>query len=357
MVRSTGRRRDSQVVLVADSPAEGWISMDLYAEEVARALSAQGATEFEVLRPPVRRVSGALRRKLQRFIDRYVLLPRSVRESDSRLVHILDHAYAHLVRDARPRPVVITCHDLTPFTESHYTSPGWLLFRFVAAPQIRRADRVIAISEATRSELIRRLAVDPERITVAYHGVDPAFFEVRWSGPQSPITILHVGANVDYKRPWLVVNAAIELARRGHPVQFWKAGGTLAKDSAAQLTQAGITVKVVGRVASRELASLYAQASFLVFPSSSEGFGRPVAEAMAVGLPVVASGIAVLRETTGGNAIHVESADGAAYADAIEAAAGDHLLMARLSERGRTYAERYTWEEHARRLRQVYSDL
>jgi glycosyltransferase involved in cell wall biosynthesis len=331
--------------------------MDLYAAEVADSLTAADTVRFEVLRPTTQPSAGLLRRKVQKFVDRYVLLPKALRRSEANLVHILDQGYAHLVGAVKPRKVIVTCHDLTPLTSPHYLSPGWLLFRFLAAPQIRNADRLVAVSDATRDELIHRLAIDPERITVAYYGLDEVFFNALWEGPGSAIRLLHVGADVPYKRVWLLVDAALELARRGHSIELWKVGGPLGRGDVARLEQATVSVRQFGTIPHRELPGVYAQASLLVFPSSSEGFGRPVAEAMAVGLPVVASGIGVLREITGGNAIHVQAGDAPAYADAIEAAASDLPRLRHLSEQGREFATRYRWDEHARRLSRLYSEL
>jgi alpha-1,3-rhamnosyl/mannosyltransferase len=105
------------------------------------------------------------------------------------------------------------------------------------------------------------------------------------------------------------------------------------------------------------LPQIYADASLLLFPSAYEGFGRPVVEAMAVGLPVVASAIDTLVEVTGGNAIHLSDTTPEAFAEVIESFSQDPSRMRDLSERERAWASRYRWELHCQALREVYRDL
>ena len=331
--------------------------MDLYARDVRRSLERYyPQSDVAVLQPdgPVPR--GKFRRRIRILLDRYVVLPRSVRDSRRSVVHILDQTYAHLTRAARPARVVITCHDCIPL-EKPRLSIGWFLFRLVAVHQLRRADRVIAISQATKNELVRGLGVDSERVRVAPYGLDPCFLEARWQGPRPTLRILHVGTNADYKRMPLVVKTAVRLASRRQQVELWKVGESLGADVQKALDGVGGLLRNFGRVPHEQLPAILADASVLLFPSATEGFGRPVAEALAVGLPVVASDVESLRETTGGNAVHVGGADPEAFARAIESLIDTPERADLLSHRGRTWARKYRWDTHAATLRDVYAEL
>jgi glycosyltransferase involved in cell wall biosynthesis len=345
-----------RVLLVADSPSERWTSMDLYAKEVSVNLKdSYRDGSLAMLQPPGPPSRHGVVRSLRVLLDRYLVLPFAVRRSESEVVHVLDQTYAHLIRQARPAKVAITCHDLTPLELPRF-SIGWLLYR-QAVQGIRSADRVIAISEATRRRLIDHLGIAPDKVTVAPYGLDPAFFDAQWSGPGTGLRILHVGSNADYKRVWLVTETAARLAAKHPGVELWKVGDSLGRRANARLAQLGVEVRDFGRVPNLQLPQIYADASLLLFPSAYEGFGRPVAEAMAAGLPVVASAIDTLVEVTGGNAIHISETSPEAFADVIEGFLQDPSQMQDLSERGRAWASRYRWEPHCQALREVYRDL
>jgi alpha-1,3-rhamnosyl/mannosyltransferase len=125
----------------------------------------------------------------------------------------------------------------------------------------------------------------------------------------------------------------------------------------ARLERQGVQVRDFGRVPNLRLPQIYAQASVLLFPSAYEGFGRPVAEAMATGLPVIASSIDTLIEVTGGNAIHLAEPNPEAFAEIIEKLLSQPDQMRELSERGRAWAARFRWEPHCQAIREVYGDL
>jgi glycosyltransferase involved in cell wall biosynthesis len=289
------------------------------------------------------------------IVDRYLLLPLAVRRSNAEVIHVLDQSYAHMIGQARSAKVAITCHDLTPLELPRF-SIGWILYR-QAVRGIRSADRVIAISETTRRRLINHLGIDPDKVTVAPHGIDPALFDAQWKGPGTGLRILHVGSNADYKRVGLVTEIAARLAAKHPSVELWKVGESLSRRTKARLAQQGVVVRDFGRVPDLRLHQIYADASLLLFPSAYEGFGRPVAEAMAVGLPVVASAIDTLVEASGGNAVHISETSPEAFAYAIESLLQDPVRMHELSHRGRLWASRYRWEQHCQALREVYREL
>jgi glycosyltransferase involved in cell wall biosynthesis len=345
-----------RVMLVADSPSERWTSMDLYAKEVSVNLkSSYRSGNLSMMQPPGPPSRHALVRSLRVLVDRYLLLPLTIRRSHPDVVHILDQTYAHLIRGGRPSRVVITCHDLTPLELPRF-SIGWLIYR-QAVQRIRDADRVIAISEATRRRLIDRLDIAPEKITVAPYGLDPKFFDAQWTGPDAGVRILHVGSNADYKRVWLVTETAARLAAHRPGVELWKVGDSMGRRANARLERQGVQVRDFGRVPNLRLPQIYAQASVLLFPSAYEGFGRPVAEAMATGLPVIASSIDTLIEVTGGNAIHLAEPNPEAFAQIIDNLLGEPDQMRELSARGRAWASRFRWEPHCQAIREVYEDL
>jgi glycosyltransferase involved in cell wall biosynthesis len=203
---------------------------------------------------------------------------------------------------------------------------------------VRRADHVIAVSEATKRDIADLYGIAPEKVTVTPHGVDPAF--APGSG-ESGGFVLFVGAVQARKDPLAAADAA---AAVGLP--FVVVGPEKEPALAQELRARGADVR--GWVEKEELARLYREAAALILPSRFEGFGMPVLEAMASGTPVVLSDDAALAEVAGDAGVYAGDGD---FAAALRRALDDR---ARWSAAGLERAQGFSWEESARRTAEVY---
>jgi glycosyltransferase involved in cell wall biosynthesis len=249
-------------------------------------------------------------------------------------------------------PSVVTIHDLTPITMPETKSArGRLDFRTIRR-SARRADRLIAVSRWTGSELERVLGVNPAGVTVVPNGVDDQFspgdrgaarasVRARWS-VEGPI-VLAVGTLEPRKGLDVVFGAA---RAAGESWQLVLAGAL--GDHGAAIAAAADTVprcRRLGAVTDSELVDLYRAADVVVAPSLVEGFGIVPLEAMACGTPaVIASGSGALEEISGPAALVVPDRDPAAWQTAIAAARGQHQ---ELSRAGIALAGQYRWASAA----------
>lgn len=264
-------------------------------------------------------------------------VPRLLRRVRPRVAH-----FVHSLPLGVPCPAVLTVQDLS------FERDGSLMgrkdravFRAVVPRSVRRAARVLAISERTKRDLVELYGVPEQKVVVTPLGVDPAFRP----GPDGRSTyLLFVGAIQARKDP---LSAAAAASSLGLPLVA--VGPEKDRALAAELRRAGVEVR--GYVPKDELARLYRGAAALVLPSRYEGFGLPVVEAMASGTPVVAAPDEALREVAG---------DAAVFAFPEELAAGVEQALAdraRLVAAGLERARRFRWEETARRTLDVYREL
>jgi glycosyltransferase involved in cell wall biosynthesis len=264
-------------------------------------------------------------------------VPRLLRRLQPRAAH-----FVHSLPLRVPCPAVLTVQDLSFEREpSLMGRRDRAVFRAVVPRSVRRAARVLAISERTKRDLVELYGVPEEKIVVTPLGVDPAF---RPGSDGRGTFLLFVGAIQERKDPLAAAAAASSL---GLPLVA--VGPEKDRALAEQLRVAGVDVR--GYVPKQELARLYRDAAVLVLPSRYEGFGLPVVEAMASGTPVVAAPDDALREVAG---------DAAVFAPAEELAAGIELALAdrdRLVAAGLERARRFSWEETARRTLAVYREL
>lgn len=272
-----------------------------------------------------------------------------------------------LARHTRP---VVTIHDLgyLHFPEAH-TAAQRLQLRLTTRWSARIARHIIAISEATRQDLTHLASVPSDKISVIPHGVSTRFTPIEDSARLQAVRerygirsdyILYLGTLQPRKNlPRLIEAFARALPALPRHTQLVLAGkkGWLAGPILERASQLGISERVhfTGYVEDRDLTALLSGASLFTLPSLYEGFGMPVLEAMACGVPVLCSQTSALPEVAGDAALLVDPCDTQAIADGIAELINNPSLRQQLRERGLTRAAHYTWERCARATLAVLS--
>jgi glycosyltransferase involved in cell wall biosynthesis len=248
---------------------------------------------------------------------------------------------------AAPCPSVATFHDLQhkryPEYFRWFDLPFWKFLLWAAA---HRSRRLIAVSEATRADLLRFYRRRSERVVVVPHGVNPEFFTLTRSNLEPHllcVSTLHAHKNIER-----LVRA---YACRPRPYKLILAGlrGFRTPEIEALIAElgAGDRIQIPGWLPRSELMELYARALAFVYPSTFEGFGMPILEAMAAGIPVACSNIAPLREVAGDAALFFDPLDTDALAVALDRITSDESLRKTLASAGPDRARPFTWQAAA----------
>jgi len=274
-------------------------------------------------------------------------LPRLLRRLGGRLVHT---QYALPLRP--PCPGVVTVHDVS-FARSRELMgrKDRLVFRAVVPRAVRRAARVLTVSERSKRDVVELYGVASEKVVVTPNGVDPAFHPSRGDRSNEPSYnlsqgsyALAVGAIQSRKNHLAALGAASEAG-----MQLVVVGPEKDRALADELRRRG--ARVEGYVDTERLAELYRGAACLVQTSRYEGFGLPIVEAMASGTPVVAVREPALAEVAGDAAVLVDEAD---VADGIRRALADRERLVAL---GLERARAFSWRASAERTLEVYRDI
>ena len=303
-------------------------------------------------RLPVRALNLAWNRVEAPALDRLVRAPLD-----------LIHSPHPLMIPGKRAKKVITIHDLFFLKQPDMTEAE---IRRDYVPLVRehaqRADGVICVSEYTASEARLLLEVPPHKIAVIPNGVDPVY---RVPLPPEAIdavlnrrriprrAILYIGTEERRKNLVNLAMAYMGLARKHKsipplvlvgPGAEWVHGGSIY----------GPQILATGYLETAEIRALMATASMLVLPSLEEGFGLPVVEAMAAGLPVVCSRGSALEEVAGGAATLVDPLNTKSIADGIERVLDDSALAQRQREQGRQQSLKFDWDATATRTLEFY---
>src|SRR5438067_2050231 len=391
----------TRVLLVPDLPLERWPSMDRYAHRLydwlestdpgfeVRLAAHIGALTRETkdgrqsggyprwwaqdVDPTALVLPGPLREP-QRYVARHFLYPWWLKRDAkrARLVHILDHSYAHMITRVHRRPVVVTVHDLMPVIVLRSPTDGWregLRNRFLrrTLKALRLAQAYIVGTEWLKGQLATWLG-DDRRIHVVPFGVDRVFFSespgarmrgrADWRIPEDAFVVLHVGSTVERKNVPLVIQTVARL-RAMTDAYLVQVGGRFTAEQEQLIERLGLrrAVRSVPLADEATLRRAYRTADVLLFPSLYEGIGFPVLEAFASGLPVVTSGAGALKEVGGDAVVVVEGRDAAAYVQELEALSEDPAQQDLLIARGRARAREFTWQRTAERTAEVYRQL
>jgi glycosyltransferase involved in cell wall biosynthesis len=257
---------------------------------------------------------------------------------------------------------VITFHDVTFFLlPQRYPILRRLYFQGASHAGARLADLVIAVSETVKGDVVRHLGLAAEKVRVVPLAPgpgfqpleDPARMEaVRDRYRLPPRFILNVGTLEPGKNQATLVRAFHRLKGQGLEQGLVIAGqkGWMYEKLFRLVDGLGLgkDVRFVGHLPEADLAAVYNMADLFVFPSLYEGFGLPPLEAMACGLPVVASNAPALAEVLNGAALLVNPSDVDALAEAAARALRDKRLRSRLRRQGLERASQFSWQRTAR---------
>lgn len=380
-----------RVAIVSDLREERWHSMDLIAEMLLLNLRTPAARSIDAvhLQPAmVRRLTrvpivGGLRsvEMMDRIANRVWDYPRWLRPqaADFDLFHIIDHSYAHLVTTLPPGRSLVMCHDLDAFQGVMPGSRGGSFVGRILGKRLLKglkgARKVVCGSVATRDELMSYNVVPADRVTVVPNGVHPTCSPwpdssadreaVALMGPaeRNRTELLHVGSTIPRKRIDVLLEVFAALRQHNPTVHLVRVGDTFTPNQERIVANLGLEghITVLRFVDRRVLAAIYRRAALLLQPSDREGFGLPVAEAMACGTPVVASDLPALREVGGDAATYCPVGDVARWIDTVAGLLrerdndGEAWRVRRAA--GTAQARRFNWPEHARRMTDVYREL
>lgn len=256
----------------------------------------------------------------------------------------------------RFRRTVCTFHDLFVMTSEYSTPEFRARFSKQAQEAAQRADLIVCVSEFTAAQVEDLLGVERSRLRVIRHGT--RFIDPPAAGRREP-WVLHVGA-VQTRKNLIRLIEAFETAAPA-PWRLMLAGAdgygaNLVKKRAAA-SAARDRIDFMGWIDDTRLTELYGRSSLFLFPSLDEGFGIPVLEAMAWGLPVVASNRSSLPEVCGDAALLVDPEDSEALAAAMRQLIENQALAAELAARGQQRARRRPWRVAAEETLRVYDEL
>jgi glycosyltransferase involved in cell wall biosynthesis len=253
------------------------------------------------------------------------------------------------------RHAVSTLHDLFVIS-GDYSSPE---FRDRFAAQARaaaeRSDLIIAVSAFTARQVEQLLDVEPSRIRVIHHGVRP----VAQTGPaEREQIILSVGAIQRRKNTTRLVEA-FEQLDSGWKLVLAGSCGFESQETLERIARSPRKhdIQVPGYVTAPELEKLYRRAAIFAFPSLDEGFGMPILDAMARGVPVLSSNVSAMPEVAGDAGLLVDPRDVASIADGLRRLTADSALRDTLVRAGIARAKDFTWETAVEATGKVYQEM
>ena len=380
-----------RVAVVADLAEERWHSMDLVAEILMLGLHSPGTPLVDAtqIRPAmVRRLTlvPGLRRWPQaatadRIINRVWDYRRTIglHADDFDLFHIVDHSYAHLVTALPPGRSLVMCHDIDAFAGvlpgTHGQSAVGRLLGERLLAGLLAARKIICGSHATRDALLESGVVDGSRLAVVPYGVHPSCtprqdrradeVAIEYLGDSDPTApeLLHVGSTIPRKRIDVLLDVLAALRTRYPMLRLIRVGGDFTREQRRRAARLGLErhITVLPFLERRVLAAVYRRAAVVLQPSEREGFGLPVAEAMACGTPVVACDLKPLREVGGEGASYCPVGDVGAWAATVSALLeerrADGEAWATRRAAAIVDARRFSAIEHARRMLDVYREL
>src|SRR6185295_5109256 len=302
------RVRLPKVAIVCDLLEENWASMDLIGVMLERGLRDLGSNINAIrLCPPMhRRLTRSDKNGPQflfnadRILNRFWDYPRWLRTQRDRfdLFHIVDHSYSQLVYHLPADRTIVTCHDVDTFRSVLEPTREKRSFAFRAMTGytlkgLQKAARITCDSIATQGEVLAHGLMDPERVHVVPNGIHPSCTPKpdrdadreasRLMGSSCAHDLLHVGTTIPRKRIDDLLRIFAQVRKQIPDARLIRVGGpfTTEQTKLAKRLNVADAILVLPQLERNVLASIYRRSSLTLLPSDREGFGLPLAEAMA----------------------------------------------------------------------------
>lgn len=329
--------------------------------------------ELLLLRPdyPLKRgqgIAGKILGHLTRFFWVHIHLPLLCRSK--KIDVLLSPEFNTPLYTSCKRAVI--AHDAHMRAQREYTSSLWFYFYYIPFIElaIRRADLIFTVSQFSKDQIVHLMRINSRKVVVAYNGVDESFFanyrraETDYqlpAGLDKGKYILFVGTFETRKNIERLISAFALVKTRAAFSDFKLAiAGNSASskfsDRSRQIDQLiselGLQDQIIlcGYVPDKELPLLYREALVIAFPSLHEGFGLPIIEGFASGVPVLTSNLCSMPEIAGDAAMLADPYDHCDIAEKLEQLIFDHALRSRLVANGLNRAETFTWERGAEKM-------
>lgn len=268
----------------------------------------------------------------------------------------LFHGLNQRIDSTRHRRTVSTFHDLFVMTGDYSTPEFRARFSEQARRAAERSDLIIAVSQFTARQVQQLLNVEAGRIRVIHHGCRLPMGPAPASSREQ--IILFVGALQRRKNVARLVEAFEHLAPGWRLVLAGSFGfGSEEILNRIQVSSRRPDIQVLGYVSDQILKGLYQSASIFAFPSLDEGFGMPLLDAMAQGVPILTSNISALPEVSGDAALLVDPADVSAIAAGLRSLIDDQSLREQLVQKGLKRCREFTWDTAVAETWKVYEEL
>ncbi len=257
--------------------------------------------------------------------------------------------------------IITTLHDFSFLNPSFHPTAKIRYYQKNFFKNIYKSDIIITGSQFVKKEIVQKLSVDPSRIKVIYHGVDHKIFNTTQKDIDIKLPkhyILFVGTVEPRKNIKTLIEAYSMLEKnikREYKLVIAGSSGWQNKET-FKMIHSDEHIIYKGRVTDEELSVIYQKASCFVFPSFYEGFGLPPLEAMACGTPVLSSNASCMPEILDDCALYFDPRQPKELADKIQYILKKDNLLVSMAQKGLKRAKSFTWEESAKKHKEIFID-
>lgn len=287
------------------------------------------------------------------------------------ILHFTNQQQCLILNFKKYKKTVVTVHDVEDIISENlkkYKFP-WNYLLALRIKGVKKADRLIAVSEDVKKDIIKHLKYPEDKIDVIHEGIDHDIFKPIASPERKEgvslnhLNILFAGTEIPRKNLVRLIEAMSIVKKTLPNARLIKVGGSLNPEGRKliknKISELGLEESVifVDEVSQQDLAHYYNQVDLFAFPSLYEGFGFPPLEAMACGCPVVCSNKGSLPEVAGDAALIVNAEDVRDIADKITIVLTDDNLRKNIINKGFLHVKKFTWENAANKTIKVYQKL